>query len=110
MGRKARSLSRFSGNRAAVTDGRDAGPALKPSDFKAAFSLSYAKAMLVQTVFFAAYFIVSLPAGRLVSRVGYHRGIVIGLATAALGCSPPSRRHRASSSASIVSASAACDN
>lgn len=54
--------------------------------FKAAFSLSYAKAMLVQTVFFAAYFIVSLPAGRLVSRVGYHKGIVIGLATAALGC------------------------
>lgn len=54
--------------------------------FKAAFSLSYAKAMLVQTVFFAAYFIVSLPAGRLVGRVGYHRGIVIGLGTAALGC------------------------
>jgi len=54
--------------------------------FKAAFSLSYTKAMLVQTVFFAAYFIVSLPAGRIVSRVGYHKGIVIGLAVAALGC------------------------
>ena len=54
--------------------------------FKAMFSLSYAKAMLVQTVFFAAFFVVSIPAGRLVSRVGYHKGIVIGLVVAALGC------------------------
>ena len=35
--RKARSLSRFSGNEAAVTDGRQAGPALELADFKRAF-------------------------------------------------------------------------
>jgi membrane protein len=36
LGRKARHLSRFSGNRAAVTDGRQAGPALQFGDFKSA--------------------------------------------------------------------------
>ncbi len=42
--------------------------------------------MLVQLCFFAAYFVVSVPAGRLVSRIGYHRGTVGGLLTAAVGC------------------------
>jgi FHS family L-fucose permease-like MFS transporter len=53
---------------------------------KAAFSLSYAQAMLIQFCFFGAYFVVSLPAGLLVKRVGYKRGIIIGLCTAAVGC------------------------
>jgi membrane protein len=38
LGRKAGVLSRFSGQRAAVADGRQAGPALKAGDFKRAFS------------------------------------------------------------------------
>jgi FHS family L-fucose permease-like MFS transporter len=53
---------------------------------KAVFDLNYAQAMLVQFAFFTAYLIVSLPAGKLVERVGYKSGIIIGLATAALGC------------------------
>jgi FHS family L-fucose permease-like MFS transporter len=53
---------------------------------KAVFELNYAQAMLIQFAFFAAYFIMSLPSGRLVERVGYKGGIVIGLLTAALGC------------------------
>ncbi|TYK67256.1 sugar MFS transporter [Colwellia echini] len=53
---------------------------------KDAFALSYTKAMLVQFCFFGAYFIVSLPAGALVSKIGYKRGIVVGLAVACLGC------------------------
>ncbi len=54
--------------------------------FKAAFELSYAKAMLVQFAFFTAYFVVSLPAGKLVGRFGYKPGIVFGLLVAACGC------------------------
>ncbi len=53
---------------------------------KGHFQLSYAEAMLTQFAFFTAYFIVSLPAGRLIARVGYLKGIVIGLSVMALGC------------------------
>lgn len=53
---------------------------------KGLFSLSYTEAMLTQFAFFMAYFIVSLPAGNLIARVGYLKGIVTGLGTMALGC------------------------
>ncbi|GAA5189757.1 sugar MFS transporter [Ferrimonas gelatinilytica] len=53
---------------------------------KAQFSLSYAQAMLVQFCFFGAYFLVSIPAGALVGRIGYQKGIVVGLMIACLGC------------------------
>ena len=53
---------------------------------KGVFDLSYSQAMLVQFCFFGAYFIVSLPAGRIVKRLGYQKGIVLGLVIAAIGC------------------------
>lgn len=53
---------------------------------KAAFSLNYVEAMLIQFCFFGAYFVMSLPSGYLVERVGYKRGIIIGLSTAGVGC------------------------
>jgi len=53
---------------------------------KNVFSLNYTQAMLIQFCFFGAYFIVSLPAGALVKRVGYKQGIVGGLSIAAVGC------------------------
>ncbi|MFL5306581.1 MAG: L-fucose:H+ symporter permease [Polyangia bacterium] len=53
---------------------------------KAVFELSYAKAMLIQFAFFTAYFVMSLPSGRIVSRFGYKNGIIIGLGGAAFGC------------------------
>lgn len=53
---------------------------------KSLFELSFTKAMLVQSCFFGAYFLVSIPGGRLVSKVGYQKGIGIGLITAAVGC------------------------
>lgn len=53
---------------------------------KAVFSLSYTEAMLIQFCFFGAYFLVSLPAGALVKRIGYKQGIVSGLLIAATGC------------------------
>ncbi|MGH8036240.1 MAG: sugar MFS transporter [Stenotrophomonas sp.] len=52
---------------------------------KAAFSLTWVQAMLIQFTFFGAYFLMSLPAGRLVAAVGYKRGIVAGLAIAGVG-------------------------
>lgn len=53
---------------------------------KAVFELNYAKAMLIQFAFFTAYFVMSLPSGRIVTRFGYKNGIIIGLGGAALGC------------------------
>ena len=53
---------------------------------KGLFALNYAEAMLTQTAFFIAYFLVSIPAGVLLSRIGYLRGIVVGLVVMAIGC------------------------
>ena len=53
---------------------------------KAVYTLTYVQAMLVQFCFFGAYFIVSLPAGMLIKRIGYQHGAVTGLIIAAAGC------------------------
>jgi len=53
---------------------------------KSLFALSYAEAMLVQSAYFAAYFIVSLPAAAIVERIGYLRTATLGLIIMMLGC------------------------
>jgi FHS family L-fucose permease-like MFS transporter len=50
------------------------------------FTLTYFQAGLVQFAFFGAYFILSIPAGFLLSKIGYKRGIVAGLIIMAIGC------------------------
>ena len=53
---------------------------------KELFTLNYMQAMLIQSAFFAAYFVISIPGAALVKRVGYMRGAVIGLLTMMAGC------------------------
>jgi MFS transporter, FHS family, L-fucose permease len=53
---------------------------------KELFTLNYAQALLVQSAFFAAYAIVSIPAAAIVRRAGYMRSAVIGLLTMMAGC------------------------
>lgn len=53
---------------------------------KGIFELNYAQAALIQFCFFAAYFIVSLPAGKLLAKIGYKNGLIGGLIIAAVGC------------------------
>ena len=53
---------------------------------KDSFDLNYTQAMLVQFCFFGAYFIVSPIANRLIDKIGFQYGIVVGLLTTALGC------------------------
>ena len=53
---------------------------------KSIYTLSYVQATLVQFCFFGAYFIVSLPAGMLIKKIGYQSGAVVGLVIAATGC------------------------
>lgn len=52
---------------------------------KSLFALDYTHVMLVQFTFFGAYFVMSLPSGEIVSRLGYSRGIVAGLLVTAVG-------------------------
>ena len=52
---------------------------------KAIFRLSYTQANLINLCFFGAYFLMSIPAGKLVARVGYKRGMLLGFGVAALG-------------------------
>lgn len=53
---------------------------------KGLFTLTYGEVMLVQSAFFAAYFVFSVPAAVLVRRVGYMRGAVTGLLLMTAGC------------------------
>jgi MFS transporter, FHS family, L-fucose permease len=53
---------------------------------KGLFTLSYGEVMLVQSAFFTAYFVVSLPAAAIVKRAGYMRTAVLGLLLMTAGC------------------------
>ncbi len=53
---------------------------------KAIFQLSYTQANLINLCFFGAYFVMSLPAGKLVERIGYKKAMLLGFLVAALGC------------------------
>jgi len=53
---------------------------------KNVFDLTYLQASLIQFCFFGAYFLVSIPAGWIIKRIGYQRGSVIGLLIASIGC------------------------
>lgn len=53
---------------------------------KGLFALGFTEVMLTQFAFFLGYFIFSIPAGALVSRIGYMRGVVVGLIVMGSGC------------------------
>src|SRR6202167_4979970 len=53
---------------------------------KGLFTLTYGEVMLIQSAFFAAYFIISIPAAALVRRIGYMRSAVTGLLIMTAGC------------------------
>jgi len=50
------------------------------------FELSFFQAGLVQFAFFIAYGLISIPAGGLLSRIGYKKGMLVGLITMGVGC------------------------
>jgi FHS family L-fucose permease-like MFS transporter len=50
------------------------------------FSLNLAESMLIQTAFFLAYFIISLPAAKIIDWFGYKIAIIVGLSTMVAAC------------------------
>ena len=56
--------------------------------FKDLFHFSNFRALLVQFAFFGAYFLLALPSGKIVRRIGYNAGIAIALGAMSLGLFP----------------------
>jgi len=52
---------------------------------KKAFNLTDLQSSLIQSAFFGGYFLAALPAGWLMERIGYRKGILVGLCTCAAG-------------------------
>ena len=53
---------------------------------KEVFELTNFQSGLIQFSFFGAYFLLSIPAGFILSKIGYKKGIVLGLSVMAMGC------------------------
>jgi FHS family L-fucose permease-like MFS transporter len=51
-----------------------------------AFRIKLAASMLVQTAFFSAYFVFSIPASKIIDWIGYKKAIVVGLFTMVIAC------------------------
>ncbi|MCJ2095771.1 sugar MFS transporter [Methylobacterium sp. J-072] len=52
---------------------------------RSVFDLSYTQTTLIESVWFIAYFVASIPAAKLIARIGYQRALVVGLGIMALG-------------------------
>src|ERR1700750_3179606 len=52
---------------------------------RSVFDLDYTQTTLIESVWFIAYFVASMPAAKLIARVGYQRALVTGLGIMALG-------------------------
>src|SRR5689334_6124399 len=52
---------------------------------KAIFELNYTQIMFIQFTFFSAYFLMSMPAAKVISWLGYKRSVVFGLAVMGMG-------------------------
>ncbi|WP_457108715.1 sugar MFS transporter [Methylobacterium sp. P5_C11] len=52
---------------------------------RSVFDLDYTQTTLIESVWFIAYFVASIPAAKLIARVGYQRALVTGLCIMALG-------------------------
>lgn len=52
---------------------------------RSVFDLSYTQTTLIESVWFIAYFVASIPSAKLIERVGYKRSLVVGLLVMAAG-------------------------
>src|SRR5271157_3500144 len=50
------------------------------------FNLRLAASMLIQTAFFSAYFVFSIPSAKIIDWLGYKKAIVVGLLTMVVAC------------------------
>lgn len=55
-------------------------------DLKSIFSLDYTQSMLVQFCWFITYAIMSIPMSKVLAKIGYKRGLVMGFVIGGIGC------------------------
>lgn len=53
---------------------------------KSLFNMNYTESMLIQFSYFGAYFTMAIPASYVIGKIGYKKGIVVGLLIVAIGC------------------------
>jgi FHS family L-fucose permease-like MFS transporter len=52
---------------------------------RSVFALTYTQTTVIESVWFIAYFVASIPAAKLIERIGYQKSLVVGLAIMATG-------------------------
>ena len=52
---------------------------------RSVFDLSYTQTTLIESVWFVAYFVASIPSAKLIERIGYRSALVVGLVVMAVG-------------------------
>jgi FHS family L-fucose permease-like MFS transporter len=52
---------------------------------RSVFDLTYTQTTLIESVWFIAYFLASIPSAKLIERIGYQKALVVGLLIMALG-------------------------
>ena len=52
---------------------------------RSVFDLSYTQTTLIESVWFIAYFVASIPSAKLIERIGYQKSLVVGLLIMAAG-------------------------
>src|SRR5712692_11353996 len=50
------------------------------------FKIRFDASLLIQTAFFSAYFVFSIPAAKIIDWIGYKRAIIVGLLTMVAAC------------------------
>jgi FHS family L-fucose permease-like MFS transporter len=53
---------------------------------KSLFHMNYTETMLIQFCYFGAYFTMAVPASMIIGKIGYKKGIVLGLGVVGIGC------------------------
>ena len=53
---------------------------------KKVFQLNYTQASMVQFCFFSAYAVMSIPSSKIIEKLGYKQGMILGFVIAAMGC------------------------
>jgi FHS family L-fucose permease-like MFS transporter len=53
---------------------------------KSLFHMNYTETMLIQFCYFGAYFTMAVPASIIIGKIGYKKGIVLGLSVVGIGC------------------------
>ncbi|HEX4736089.1 MAG TPA: sugar MFS transporter [Allosphingosinicella sp.] len=52
---------------------------------RSVFQLNYTQTTLIESTWFIGYFVASIPAAKLIERIGYHKALVVGLAIMTIG-------------------------